>query len=387
MTRRPRLLALVLSVTATLGLGAGGPVALAPEHGRAPATKARLFVTSSGAGSLSVIDIKVTAGKIAADVAQTLPISGRPLGVAAHGGEGTRGVGEILLVTRSTRKSVLRIDPSTLATTATIKVGRKPSAVVIAPDGKLAYVLSPGSKDIRAIDLNTNQVVGKAAVGRKATDLAINADGTLLAVAEKKGIRLLSTNPLARARNELVRTAETPPSVAFQRSVASGRDVVWTGTSEGLLSLDTDTLLMGPLPTGDGASLVDVTPTCDVAAGVGCGFGWVVTPEATRSAKLDHPALAWLQGGRRTDVFYDDVHEFPICWMEAILTFGTSGIREVALAAKPRALLGAILDREGAADLYRLSLIDPNRGRVVRTATVDLPDGDGPHRSATLIEP
>jgi YVTN family beta-propeller protein len=84
---------------------------------------------------------------------------------------------------------VIQISTVTYRVVATIPVGSRPTAIVISPNGKAAYVadsaLFGGTPDVEVIKLSTNKVISSIAVGTDPDALAISANGTALYVANQ----------------------------------------------------------------------------------------------------------------------------------------------------------------------------------------------------------
>jgi YVTN family beta-propeller protein len=93
--------------------------------------------------------------------------------------------------------AILAIDEghTSLKVAGRVEVGPEPRGVVIAPDGKTAYVAVGASNELVRIDLDSQRVSGRLSVGREPRGLALSADGNRLVVgnARSKSVCEVST--------------------------------------------------------------------------------------------------------------------------------------------------------------------------------------------------
>lgn len=168
------------------------PKAIDPELDRSPTALAlssdgtRLLTANQTSGSVSWID--AATGRIL----QELATGDRPAGVAlTH--DGARAV-----VTHwyGYDAAILKINGDRLEIAGRVEVGPEPRGVVIAPDGKTAYIAVGVANEVVRLDLETHRISGRLTVGREPRGLALNSDGSLLAV--------------GNARSDFLSLIETP---------------------------------------------------------------------------------------------------------------------------------------------------------------------------------
>jgi serine/threonine protein kinase, bacterial len=163
--------------------GFGGVAVLDPElhpsrtlpTGRFPGAVAfgtRLYVANAGDATLTV-----------AGEAAPIPVGAQPSGLA------TSPDGRLLYVADSGSDDVMVIDTTTLATVATVPVGRAPAAV--AADARRAWVV--GQDEVTVVDAASRAVVARVGVGGAA--LALSPDGGQLYVADADAgtVRMVDT--------------------------------------------------------------------------------------------------------------------------------------------------------------------------------------------------
>ena len=122
-----------------------------------------------------------------------VPTGEKPAGVALSR-DGARGV-----VTHwyGYDLAVLDVGPDRLEVVGRVEVGPEPRGVVLAPDGKTAYVAVGVSNEVVRVDLDARKVTGRLAVGREPRGLALSADGARLLVgnARSKDLSVIATGP------------------------------------------------------------------------------------------------------------------------------------------------------------------------------------------------
>jgi YVTN family beta-propeller protein len=193
-----RTLALTTTLAAALLLTAAlarsdDPAPTSNEPNRSPIALAlsndgtRLLSANQTAGSVSLVDTEsgrllheVTTGDKPAGVA--LSKDGR-IGVVTHwyGGD----------------LALLEVGPDRLKVTGRVKVGPEPRGVVVAPDGKTAYVAVGVSNEVARVDLESLAVNGRLTVGREPRSLILSNDGALLVVgnARAQSLSVIATGP------------------------------------------------------------------------------------------------------------------------------------------------------------------------------------------------
>ena len=143
------------------------PIALAVS-----ADGTRLLTANQTADTVSLID--TVGGKVVAEV----KTGDRPAGVALSK-NGRRGA-----VTHwyGYDLAVLDLGFDSIVVAGRVDVGPEPRGVVIAVDGKTAYVAVGASNEVVRVDLDTRTVTGRLAVGREPRGLALSPDGARLIV-------------------------------------------------------------------------------------------------------------------------------------------------------------------------------------------------------------
>ncbi len=140
-------------VTARFGTGkdVSHMVAASPDGRRA-------YVTSLTGGSVTVIDL--VASKVVKDV---------PTGKGAEGLDATPDGREVWVANRDAN-TITVIDVKTLAPVFTIKAAEFPIRVKITPDGRRALVAFTGSGDVRVYDTATRVEAARIPIGREAVE-------------------------------------------------------------------------------------------------------------------------------------------------------------------------------------------------------------------------
>lgn len=118
----------------------------------------RAYVTSLAQGALTVIDL--VSGKVVQDVAT---------GKGAEGVAVTPDGREVWVANRDAN-SLSVIDAKTLAVVSTIKASEFPIRVKITPDGRRAIVTFTGSGDVGVFDVATRAESSRIAIGRDAVE-------------------------------------------------------------------------------------------------------------------------------------------------------------------------------------------------------------------------
>ena len=100
---------------------------------------------------------------------------------------------------------VWAIDTVTDAVVAKVPVGMHPAHVVVAPDGRHAYVANGGENTVSVVDIAAQRVVGTIPVGASPHGMRIRPDGTQAWVANLKGgtVSVIDT----RTRKQIARIA------------------------------------------------------------------------------------------------------------------------------------------------------------------------------------
>jgi len=189
----PALLPFALAVTLFAGIAPVGRPTRAAEPDRSPIALAmtpdgsRLLVANQTAGSVSLVD--PAAGRVVRET----KTGDRPAGVAVSK-DGKLGV---VAHWYGYDLAILDLEADRLAVSGRVEVGPEPRGVVIAGDGRTAYVVVGASNELVRVDLAGRKVTGRLAVGREPRGLAFTPDGLTLVVANNRS-RSLSVVDLAR---------------------------------------------------------------------------------------------------------------------------------------------------------------------------------------------
>jgi len=116
----------------------------------------RAFVTNIGSGSVSVVDL--TAGKVIAEI---------PTGAGAEGIDMRAGDAEIWVVNRDAN-TISVIDPKKLAVVATIPVKEFPIRVKFTPGGRRALVSCAKTGDVAVFDVEKRKEIRRVSMDREA---------------------------------------------------------------------------------------------------------------------------------------------------------------------------------------------------------------------------
>ena len=153
------------TVAGTFGAGAG------PRAGAVSPDGKYAYVASSAAKSISVVDLATNA------VAAEIPIeAGAPFSVAFTP-DGSRAYVAVQDQTRRTGSSVVVLDTTTRAVTATIPTDKYPYSIAVSPDGRQVYVPTHDTNAISVIDTATDTIVNKIAVKPNPHSVAFSVDG------------------------------------------------------------------------------------------------------------------------------------------------------------------------------------------------------------------
>jgi YVTN family beta-propeller protein len=153
------------TVAGTFGTGAG------PRAGAVTPDGKYAYVAGSVAKSISVVDLATNA------VAAEIPIeAGAPFSIAFTP-DGSRAYVAVQDQTRRTGSSVVVLDTTTRAVTATIPTDKYPYSLAVSPDGRQVYVPTHDTNAVSVIDTATNTVVNKIAVKPNPHSVAFSVDG------------------------------------------------------------------------------------------------------------------------------------------------------------------------------------------------------------------
>ncbi|WP_167767652.1 autotransporter domain-containing protein [Bradyrhizobium frederickii] len=136
----------------------------------------RFAYVAAMSGAVDVIDV------VSRTVVATIPVAVGPAGLALSPD------GSSLYVTSSGANSVTVISTATnLVVGSPIAVGAVPYGVVVSPDGSRVYVANEGSASVSIIDAASKTVIGAVAVGGGPSGISVSPDGSRIYVANQGG--------------------------------------------------------------------------------------------------------------------------------------------------------------------------------------------------------
>lgn len=168
-----------------------------------PGLRLYAYVTNTGEGSVSVVDLVSLATRA------TIPVGPSPSGIREHP---TRD--EIWGVSTA-GGFVWVIDARSDQVVARIEVGAEPFALDFSPDGKHAYVAASGSDSVVAIDCARRAVTARARVGRRPWIARVTPNGRLLVVPNRDDNTVTLLNAESLAHIATVPVAPRPEQVAI----------------------------------------------------------------------------------------------------------------------------------------------------------------------------
>jgi YVTN family beta-propeller protein len=119
---------------------------------------AKAFVANIGSGSVSVVDLRGNVGKAIAEI---------PTGAGAEGIDVRPGDAEVWVVNRDAN-TISVIDTAKLAVVATIPVGEFPIRIKFLPGGKRALVSCAKTGDVAVLDAATRKEIRRISMDREA---------------------------------------------------------------------------------------------------------------------------------------------------------------------------------------------------------------------------
>lgn len=202
-------------------------IAMLAAAGSAFAAGGRVYVADEGANTVSVIDatsfkktgsipvglgphnvqvspdgkwVWVTNNGEPGKAAQTMPAEKMPK--AEHGAMAGAG-------------AVWAIDTATGAVVAKVPVGKDPAHVVVASDGRTAYINNGGDNTVSVLDTGTQRVVAVIPVGASPHGLRISPDGKQVWVANLKGGTVSVIDTASRKQVVQIAAGKGPAQVGF----------------------------------------------------------------------------------------------------------------------------------------------------------------------------
>ena len=170
---RKRLYALALTLTALL---AGCRSGAFPQY--ADDYREYAYVADQGGNTISVLDVVHVRQQVLLTVAaHPVALAANPMRneiYAASEGAGT-GNGSLTFIDAEQNRVV-----------GTTMLGRMPTAIAVAADGKALYVTNEGSNSVSVVDIQARKVAAVAGVGEQPGALAISPDNSTLVVANRQ---------------------------------------------------------------------------------------------------------------------------------------------------------------------------------------------------------
>lgn len=204
-------------------------IALLAATGSAIAATSKVYVADEGANTVSVIDaasftkigsipvgqgphnvqvspdgkwVWVTNNGEPRKAAEKMPAEQMPK--SEHGAMAGAGIG-----------AVWAIDTSTNTVVAKVPVGRHPAHVVVASDGRFAYITNGGDNTVSVVDTAAQRGVEVIAVGASPHGLRISPDGKQVWVANLKGGTVSVIDTVSRKQVARIAAGKGPAQVGF----------------------------------------------------------------------------------------------------------------------------------------------------------------------------
>ena len=111
--------------------------------------------------------------------------------------------------------AIWAIDTTTDAVVAKVPVGKDPAHVVVAPDGRFAYVANGGDNSVSVVDIQALQVVATIAVGAGPHGMRLSPDGKEAWVANLKGGTVSVIDTGSRKLVDRIEVGHGPAQVGF----------------------------------------------------------------------------------------------------------------------------------------------------------------------------
>ncbi|HEX5133301.1 MAG TPA: Ig-like domain-containing protein [Candidatus Krumholzibacteria bacterium] len=173
--------------------------------------------------------------------------------------------GTLLYTVSPEGDAIVPVDVEGVTTYVAIPVGDQPVAIVIHPDGKIAYVANFNSGTVSVIDIDPasatfNTVIQTIAVGTNPVDLAVAPDGSRLAVANagSSDVSVVDANNESTTYNQVLASIG---SGTGSRSVGISPDgVIYLGTDTGFLVIGTSNEVLANIGTGTGSKSLAISP-------------------------------------------------------------------------------------------------------------------------------
>lgn len=111
--------------------------------------------------------------------------------------------------------AVWAIDTATDKVVAKVPIGKHPAHVVVAPDGRHAYITNGGENTVSVVDISAQRVVETIAVGASPHGMRISPDGKQAWVANLKGGTVSVINTQTRKQIAQIAVGKGPAQVGF----------------------------------------------------------------------------------------------------------------------------------------------------------------------------
>ncbi|MEY9950416.1 beta-propeller fold lactonase family protein [Kitasatospora sp. GAS1066B] len=195
----------------------------------------------------------VTTISVSTGATATIPVGRAPTAVAISPN------GEEAYVTNGRSNSVSVLDTNHKRQVTTIKVGDRPSAVAFGADGTRAYVANSGSNTVSVLDTAQHRVIATVNVARSPVGITVTPDGSRVYVADNdsNAVSVISTATNTRLGN--ITVGKRPTGLAITPD--GSKVLVANNGSDNVSVVDVGSgLVIATVPAGHGPSGIAVTP-------------------------------------------------------------------------------------------------------------------------------
>jgi YVTN family beta-propeller protein len=163
---------------------------------------------------------------------------------------------------------VIPIDIENLTAQPSIQVGESPLAVVVNPEGTRAYVANSASGTVSVIDVDPtsptfHQVVETIAVGTTPIDLAISPDGDRLVVVNggSNELSIVDTDNFSETYNQVLSTVSGGSTSTRTVVISPDGALIYVGTNDGYVVLDATSYgVVASATSGSSTKSISITP-------------------------------------------------------------------------------------------------------------------------------
>ncbi|HEX4059271.1 MAG TPA: beta-propeller fold lactonase family protein [Galbitalea sp.] len=199
----------------TIAVGSD-PIALATVPGT---TK---FVTSNyGSGTVTLADR--SSGK-----SKQIAVGAKPWGIVVAPN------GKFAYVAIQSSNSIAEIDLASATVTRTMPAGSRPAYLAMAPDGSGLYVADAGDGSVSTIDVGTGTLTNSVSVGGKPWGIDVSPSGDFLYICDNSGNRLVIVDTRS---DSVVSSTDTGVNPDFVDASPSGNVVVVPNSTSNTVSI------------------------------------------------------------------------------------------------------------------------------------------------------